>query len=91
MASFKSSANLKSLQAPTTKSVAFATSSKTNPTESLPEEQRWWTSKFRLGPSSLLNKKTSTRSTSATFQTPTAGSAIISHVAFDCIGREGHM
>jgi U3 small nucleolar RNA-associated protein 15 len=90
MASFKSSANLKSLQAPTTKSVAFATSSKTNPTESLPEEQRWWTSKFRLGPSSLLNKKTSTSSTSATFQTPTAGSAIISHVAFAPNAIKGH-
>ncbi len=82
MASIKSSTALKSLQAPTTKSIAFATSSKSNPTESLPEEQRWWAQKFHLGPSSLIPKKKSTSSTSATFQTPTAGSAMISHVTF---------
>jgi U3 small nucleolar RNA-associated protein 15 len=90
MASFKSASNLKSFQASTTKSIAFATSSKTNPTESLPAEQRWWASKFRLGPSSLLQKKISTSSTSATFQTPTAGSAIISQVTFAPNAIKGH-
>jgi len=90
MTPFKSSANLKTLQAPTTKSVAFATSSSSNPTESLPAEQRWWTTKFRLGPSALMPKKKSTSATSATFQTPTAGSAIISHVTFAPNAIQGH-
>jgi U3 small nucleolar RNA-associated protein 15 len=83
MATFKPSTNLKSLQAQTTKSITFATSSKSNPTESLPSEQKWWSTKFHLGPSSLIsNKKSSTSATSVTFQTPSAGSAIITHVAF---------
>jgi WD40 repeat protein len=82
MTDFKSSTNLKSLQAPTTKSITFATASKSNPTESLPSEQKWWTTKFHLGPSSLIPKKKTTSATSVTFQTPSAGSAIISHVAF---------
>ncbi len=88
MSTFKSSTNLKSLQAPTTKSITFATSSKSNPTESLPSEQKWWSNKFHLGPNtkssqiSSNKKKSSTSATSVTFQTPSAGSAIISHVAF---------
>ena len=82
MSDIKSSASLKTLQAANTKSVAFATSSKSNPTESLPAEQRWWTNKFRLGPRAFLPKKSTTSSTSATFQTPTAGSATISHAIF---------
>jgi U3 small nucleolar RNA-associated protein 15 len=90
MSTFKTSSNLKTLQASTTKSVAFATSSKSNPTESLPDEQRWWTNKFRLGPRALLTKKKSTSSTSATFQTPTAGSAHISHVTFAPNAIKGH-
>lgn len=82
MTTFKASTNLKSLQAPTTKSITFATASKSNPTESLPSEQKWWTTKFHLGPSSQIPKKSSTSATSVTFQTPSAGAAIISHVAF---------
>ena len=90
MSQIKSSGNLKSFQAPT-KSVIFATSSNSNPTESLPSEQRWWTNKFRLGPSSLIrNKTTSTSATTATFQTPTAGSAVISHVTFAPNAIKGH-
>lgn len=90
MSSFKPSANLKTLQAPTTKSIAFATSSKSNPTESLPYEQRWWASKFHLGPKALIPKRKSTSSTSTTFQTPTSGSAIISHVTFAPNAIKGH-
>ncbi len=83
MTTFKSSSQLKSLQAPTTKSISFATATRSNPTESLPSEQRWWTNKFHLGPSSQIpSKKKSTTSTSVTFQTKSAGSAIISHVTF---------
>ncbi len=82
MTSFKPSSSLKSLQPQTAKSITFATASKSNPTESLPSEQKWWLNKFNLGPSSLIPKKKSTSATSVTFQTPSAGSAIISHVAF---------
>ena len=82
MTTFKPSTNLKSLQPQTTKSITFATASKSNPTESLPSEQKWWSTKFHLGPSSLVPKKGPTSATSVTFQTPSAGSAIISHVAF---------
>ncbi len=84
MATFKSSSNLKTLQS-NSGSISFATSSKQNPTESLPAEQRWWTHKYHLGPKSILSSKkraASTKSTSVTFQTPTANSAIISHVTF---------
>jgi len=82
MTTFKSSSELKTLNAPTTKSITFATSSKSNPTESLPAEQRWWTQKFHLGPTKYITKNKSTSSTSTTFQTPSGGSAIISHVSF---------
>ena len=81
MASYKSSSNLRSLE-PNTKAISFATASKSNPTESLPTEQRWWAAKFHLGPKDLIPSKKTTSSTSVTFQTPSAGSAIISHVAF---------
>jgi len=90
MSNFNSASNLKSLHAATTKSVAFATSSKSNPTESLPDEQKWWTNKFRLGPRALMSKKKSTSATSTTFQTPTAGSAHISHVTFSPNAIKGH-
>jgi FOG: WD40 repeat len=90
MSNFKTSASLKTPQAPTTKSVAFATSSPSNPTESIPYEKRWWAYKFNLGPRALIPKKKSTSSTSATFQTPTAGSAIISHVSFAPNAIKGH-
>mmetsp|Transcript_18 Transcript_18/g.39 ORF Transcript_18/g.39 Transcript_18/m.39 type:complete len:695 (-) Transcript_18:48-2132(-) len=82
MTTFQKSTNLASLQAPTTKSIAFATSSTSNPTESLPTESRWWSAKFHLGPRTLIPPKKSTSSTSVTFQTPTDGTAIISHVCF---------
>jgi U3 small nucleolar RNA-associated protein 15 len=90
MSNFKTSASLKTPQAPTTKSVAFATSSQSNPTESIPYEKRWWAYKFNLGPKALIPKKKSTSSTSTTFQTPTAGSAIISHVTFAPNAIKGH-
>lgn len=90
MSTFKSSANLQTLKPLQTKSVAFATSSSSNPSESLPSEQRWWAQKFHLGPSKLFPKKKSTRATSTTFQTPTAGSAIISHVSFAPNAIKGH-
>jgi U3 small nucleolar RNA-associated protein 15 len=90
MSTFKSSTNLQTLKPLQTKSVAFATSSSSNPSESLPSEQRWWAQKFHLGPSKLFPKKKSTRATSTTFQTPTAGSAIISHVSFAPNAIKGH-
>ena len=82
MTTFKPTSQLKSLQAPTTKSISFATATKSNPTESLPSEQKWWTNKFHLGPSSMIPKKKSTSSTSVTFQTKSSGSAIVSQIAF---------
>ena len=89
---FKSSSELQKLRAATAKSVTFATSSQTNPVESLPTEERWWALKFLLGKSrvvrSLLRKQykgsttSSTSPTMASFVTPSAESAIVSDVAF---------
>jgi U3 small nucleolar RNA-associated protein 15 len=84
--SFKSSVTLKTLEASKTKSVTFATASRDNPTESLPAEERWWSSKFHLGPRSIIksskNYNKSTSATSVTFTTVADGSSIISHVSF---------
>ena len=84
--SFKSSVTLKTLEAAKTKSVTFATASSDNPTESVPAEERWWSSKFHLGPKSIIksskNYNKSTSATSVIFQTIGEGSSIISHVSF---------
>jgi U3 small nucleolar RNA-associated protein 15 len=87
---FKSSTSLQAPQAAVARSVTFATSSDSG--SSNPNEQRWWCSKFGLGPTKLIpSQKSSTKPTSPSRVVFESGSkAAISQILFSPKGQACH-
>ena len=87
---FKSSTSLQAPQAAVARSVTFATSSDSG--SSIPNEQRWWCSKFGLGPTKLIpSQKSSGKPTSPSRVVFESGSkAAISQILFSPKGQACH-
>jgi len=87
---FKSSTSLQAPQAAVARSVTFATSSDSG--SSNPNEQRWWCSKFGLGPTKLIPSQKSGSKPTAPSRVvfETASKAAISQILFSPKGQACH-
>ena len=85
---YRASTALQAPQAAVTRSVAFATSSDSG--SSNPNEQRWWCTKFGLGPTKLIPSQSSKATAPSRVVFETTSKATVSQVLFSPRGQACH-